>query len=107
MREINITKEEFCKVMDKIQKTWEWKCKIDDALGAVIDMPDLSDVVIDLLNKLLGIENDEHDLINSDISYFCWELDFGKKWTPESLIVDGKSIDISTVENLYDYLISD
>lgn len=107
MREINITKEEFCKVMDKIQKTWEWECKIDDALGAVIDMPDLSDVVIDLLNKLLGIEYDEHDPIDSDISYFCWELDFGKKWTPESLIVDDKSIDISTAENLYDYLISD
>ena len=102
MREINITKEEFCKVMDKIQKTWEWECKIDDALGAVIDMPDLSDVVIDLLNKLLGI-----DPIDSDISYFCWELDFGKKWTPGSLIVDVKSIDISTAEKLYDYLISD
>lgn len=103
---MEITKEEFCKIIDRLQKSWDKQNQIIDALGAVIDTGDVSDMVVDLLNKLMELESDE--LFGSDIGYFCWELDFGRKWTPDSIQdINGNPIDISTSEKLYDYLISD
>ena len=106
MRKVNITKDEFCKVVNKLERTWRKQSQIADVLGTVIDTGDLSDVVVDLLEKLMGL--DPNDVYGSDIDYFCWELDFGKKWKPNMIRdVNNNSIDISTAEKLYDYLISD
>jgi len=36
------------------------------------------------------------------ISYFCWELDFGKKWKPGTIEDEnGKDIKLQTVEDLW------
>ena len=98
-----LTKNEFCKIIKKLEQTSDKQSEICHVLDAVVDTGDLSDIVVDLLNKLMNVES--NDIYGSDISYFCWELDFGKKWTPNSITdMDGNSIDISTAEKLYDYL---
>ena len=100
-----ITKEEFCKIIERLRKNYDRQTEIDDVLDTIIDFEDVSDVVINLLEKIMGIEAD--DFWGSDISYFCYELDFGRAWTPDSITdTNGNSIDISTAEKLYDYLTS-
>ena len=41
------------------------------------------------------------------IDYFCWEIDFGESYT-DGCVTDekGNTIDISTPEKLYDYIVS-
>ena len=37
------------------------------------------------------------------IDYFCWELDFGKKWYPGCITeMDGTEIKLSTPEELWE-----
>ena len=38
------------------------------------------------------------------IEYFCYELDFGSKYTEGCASQYGKNIDLSSPESLYDYL---
>ena len=61
----------------------------------------LSCQVLELLEKIM-------DDTSEMISYFVWELDFGDKYTPNCVLDNNNNaIDISTIEKLYDYLISD
>lgn len=40
----------------------------------------------------------------NDISYWMWELEFGKKWKP-GMVMDGdEDIKLQTAEDLYDYI---
>ena len=56
-------------------------------------------VVVELLEKLM------HDVAD-DISYFIYELDYGRKYKPGYITyADGQEIDFSTAEKLYDYFL--
>ena len=56
--------------------------------------------------KVLAASFDHDDAIIDDwISYFCFELDFGRKYTKEcAWEKDGTPIKLGTAEELYDYL---
>lgn len=54
-------------------------------------------VVIFLLGEIF---NDQQE----DISYFMYELDFGKKYKPGSITSGDEQIDLSDAGKLYDYL---
>lgn len=42
------------------------------------------------------------------ISYFIYELEFGKKWEPGTITdSDGSDMDLSTSEKLYDFLLAE
>jgi len=102
---INISKEDFCKAINRLKESQDQLIEIDRVLGAVCNLGDLSDTVIKLLEKLTDAYI--NDQFGSDISYFCWELDFGRNWTPDSITdMDDNPIDISTPEKLYDYLVA-
>lgn len=102
---VDISKEDFCKIINRLQKSLDKQDEINHVLGAVIETGDLSDTVVELLEKLMNIETD--DSYGSDIGYFVWELDFGRNWTPDSITdMNGNSIDFSTAEKLYDYLVN-
>ena len=47
---------------------------------------------------------EERDSIGDEIQYYMWELDFGRKWTPNSITVDGESIRLTNSEELWDYI---
>lgn len=102
-----ITKEVFCKAVRDAENVWRY-C---DDLNALFDkynadgnifQPDCVGTVISLLHYTF--EEKDHD---EWIEYFCYELDFGKEWR-EGLITenDGTDINLSTPENLYDYLMT-
>ena len=103
-----ITKEKFCKAINQIRHIREYEDELY-SLGrkygeydTEIRFPTLEDVVVSLLEDATCCPEDEY---GSDISYFIYELDFGKDWEP-GMIIDreGNDIDFSTVEKLYDYL---
>ena len=108
---MNISKEEFCKVIKRLEEVQDKQDKICSVLGAVVDTGDLTDVVIRLLEKLMNAPVYKADggiYEGSDISYFIYEIDFGRAWTPDSITeIDGTPIDISTAEKLYDYLLEE
>lgn len=58
--------------------------------------------MVNLLHAGLNLpENSE------TLEYWLWDLDFGKKYEPSSFTDENnKPIDISTVDKLYDYLLS-
>lgn len=57
---------------------------------------------IDLI-RYCSNDRNVHDF--SDIEFFIYDLDYGTKWTKESIIdKNGDYIDISTEEKLYNYL---
>lgn len=73
------------------------------ALGIDIDYPspifNLEDDLVAILNI---ITNDSNEEDCSDISYFLYELDCGKKWKPGMIIdSDGRDIKLETVDDLW------
>ena len=101
---MKLSKDEFCKVIDKIKAHNKTINDLEDILGVIFEFDDLQDTVVELLEKVMDVEPCEK--FGSDISYFIYDLDYGNNWTPSSLTINGESVDISTAEKLYDYLIS-
>lgn len=104
-----MTKEKFVKIIDEIKELHEYK----EDLYAInrkynfdsdISFPTLENTVVTLLEEIM--HNPVYDEIGSDISYFIYDLDFGKDWEPGMILdKDGNDVDHSTAEKLYDDLI--
>ena len=105
----NISKEEFVEILNRLRDTSDLVNKVnklfrdsrdnvecDFCNGAALQISHESTVVF-LLRKLLkdAVEN---------IDYFIYELDYGRKYELGMITdEDGKNIDFSTAEKLYDY----
>ena len=100
---ILMTKEEFCRVLNKLRTHRAKIDAVEDILGVVLE-DSLEDVVIDLLNEIMDLKGTETPEYGTDIDFFVYELDYGEKWDENSIKVDGETVDISTPEKLYDYL---
>lgn len=62
--------------------------------------PDCADIMIDLLHYIFA-EKDRGEWI----SYFCYDLDFGRKYKPGCVTdPDGSGSKLETAEDLYDLL---
>lgn len=104
-----MNKTEFCKILknvenasrleDDLSKTiikFNYKTKTEVSWYGFGTL--LADDVLELIAEIIGDPGD-------DLSYFCWELDFGKKWKPGTITdKDGNDIDFSDAGKLYDYL---
>jgi hypothetical protein len=91
-----------------------------DHIEALQDFSEMLDAVytatnggIDLCN-LVTLEGNLVDLLETImddrgewISYWAWELEFGKKYRPGCVTDNGVDVDISTTEKLYDFLVSE
>lgn len=113
MGEVLLTKEEFVKILNRLERATEIQDKVssifrsstenieNDFMNAGSLQISHESVVIDLLEKIFG---DEHF---NNISYFIYDLNYGKEYTQDSITdEDGDAIDFSTAEKLYDYLVS-
>lgn len=110
-----LTKEEFVNYMNTLKEVMDSSRTLSEALKNFDSCPDFGgfsnfraeDLIVTLLEKLMDdAKDDKYDI--SDISYFIYDLEWGSKWTPDSITdMNGNSIDISTVEKLYDYLMTD
>lgn len=98
-----ISKEEFCKIMNDIKATFDWIDKVESLFNCTLEEPlDSINATIHLLNTIFNLtETKEY---GSDIEYFIYELEWGIKWKPDMIVEDGVSVDISTIEKLYDYI---
>lgn len=101
-----ISKENFIKAIGDIQKAHDYSDSLNeffrksDVEGWLIQ-PDCTDTVINLLHYIFG-EKDADEWI----SYFCYELDFGREYHSGSITyVDGSDIKMENAEDLYEFLI--
>lgn len=100
-----ISKEIFVEAIEDVKRVEDYHAGLNRCLkkyGAdgFLYQPDCTAEVL----KLLAVEMND-DIKNGWIYYFCYELDFGKKWKAGCVIDKGKDIPLATAENLYDYLV--
>ena len=108
-----LTKEEFCEYINFIKARVEAEDKINDLFteeftdSVFMPYARCIDKIVSLLVKIMRCEAIDA-WGTTDIDYFIYELDFGKRW-PEYSVYDEneKPIPMSTPEELYDYLIKE
>ena len=100
-----ISRELFIKTIDGIERQFERDNDFSEALSkAFLNYPskyDYSGVLISLENILIEEFEDKEGWI----SYFIYELNFGKDWTENSIEDNGKSVKMTNAGELYDYLL--
>ena len=102
-----MTKEYFCEVINRVKLIHDYHNELFSLnqkynnryrlfnIGDVDSYPTLEDDVIGLLE----------DKYNTNaIAYFIYDLNFGKEWKPGSFIDNGEDINLSSIENLYNYI---
>lgn len=100
-----ISKEDFIKAINDIEKVNKYHDSLNsffqkNEVDGYIFQPDCVDTVLRLLHIVFG----EADRDNW-IEYFCYELNFGKKWKSGCITKkDGTDIKLETSEDLYNYL---
>lgn len=105
-----LSREQFIKAIDSIKKAIEIEEKLNNLIkeycidGFVFFNEDENEQLINTLEVMFECEVD--DYTGTDISYFCYELDFGKEWKPGVITCNGEDINLSDAGHLYDYLIS-
>ena len=82
--------------MKKVKKFNDLMCKIDSEFGGGYIHNKSISILLSILKELV----DDDDMID----YFCWELDFGKKWYPGCIIetVMEPTLKLSTPEELWE-----
>ena len=105
-------KKKFCKILKKLENA----TRLEENISSLcINYSHDNKTDVNLFGLGLGIENDVIDLLaeimkdeGEDISYFCYELNFGKKWESGTITDrNGNDIDFSSAEKLYDFLARD
>jgi len=102
---IMITKEEFLTVMKEIEYCYKYSDDLNaffhrTNVNGYLFQPDCTETALRLLHLIFKNED-----VDEWISYFCYELDFGKKWK-EGMVKDkdGADIKLQTAEDLYNLL---
>lgn len=102
-----ISKELFVEVINDMERAERYQSDLNDFFRShdtdgYIFQPDCSVSVLRLLHNFFG-KADENDWI----SYFCFELNFGKAYKPGCVTdKNNNNIDLSNAESLYDFLVS-
>lgn len=102
---MEISKEKFIRYINAIKDIYDYKDNIYeltrkyDYLDSAVDFPTLEYELCDLLDEVMSP-------ISRDVSYFCYEIDFGREYEEGCVSDDEGNIDFSTAEKLYDYLTS-
>lgn len=109
-----INKEKFCEIIEELRDINEIQEKIGDLFRnsknemlREFGTPDAmiianENIIVDLLKDSFGLKDNDDTL-----EWWIWEMNYGKDVTAEDVIDEnGKFIDITTPEKLYDYLVS-
>lgn len=95
-----LSKKSFVEAIKSIKDSYEWDNRFNSLAEGGCYCNPLADVLIKILNEAIGVDTKDFDTI----SWWCYELDFGKKGV-ECVRIDNDTIDITSPEELYDYLI--
>jgi len=106
-----ISKQKFVEIMDLLKEARDIQDQINDIFSnahnnIIHDFCNAGSlsisheyIVINLLSVMFNNEN--------DISYFVYELDYGKNYKPGMITeANGDIVDLSCADKLYDYLVS-
>lgn len=98
---MRLTKEEFVNSICTIEYMMHTEDEIIDAMNINPEWIPGSWIgaYIDLIIKLSDIPEDPIE--DNLISYFCFDLEFGKKWRPGDYIVNGVDTPLKNVEQLW------
>lgn len=114
IREV-LTKDKFLQIMNELKNyiDYDQECMVaannHNIQFSSVDTSSLGSTIVDLLDMIFGTYV-EYGL--GDISYFVYELDFGRSWKPGSFVDTDENgnkidIDVSSAEKLWDYLTKD
>lgn len=112
VREVPLTKQEFVDILDRLREATELVDKVEELFrgsrenlecdfcnGAGLQISH-EGIVVKLLEKLM------QDSLGN-ISYFIYELDYGREYREGCVSDKNGNIDISTSEKLYDFLMAE
>ena len=105
MLKMKISYEDFENYIIALRNTYDFEnglmdlsWKYNGDLGICL-LPNCASHLFTLLEQCMG------DTENGWISYFCYELDFGRDWKPGMITdIDGNDIKLQTIKNLFDYI---
>lgn len=105
MKEEIVSRKFFTEIIEEVQKSSDYQEGLNNffnknGVDGYIYQPDCICAVIKLLHYIFG-ESDADEWI----SYFCLELNFGRKYK-DGLVLDkdGKNINLATIDDLYNLL---
>ena len=96
-------KDAFLKIIAKLErqididKEWSGAMSMLSPEAPGYDNQALYEATFDLFDLLIPGGGEE-------LRYFCFEIDFGRKWKPGMVTDKGRDIDLSSSAKLYDYL---
>lgn len=107
-----ISKQTFVKIINTMRDREDLVIKLNDIIREY--RVTLREDFLDGNALIIGGEDEIVELLEilmkdtcGDISYFMWEIDFGRDYEPGCITQDGEDIDISSADKLYDYLVSE
>ena len=105
-----LTKEAFCEAIEKIESYWISIGVLQDAFEVVFESGPMVDIVDNYIDTLCVVmrDNPSEEIGNISgcpwIMYFCWDLDFGRRYKIGGCFINGKEFSLNTPEELYDLL---
>ena len=106
-----ISKKEFVEIISKLRKVNDF---VDETNKKARELDDA--IISDFYNTMslsISHENIVVELLQNmfndkeTISWWLYELDYGRKYKEYCITENGKPIDLSTADKLYDYLIKE
>lgn len=107
---MRLSKEEFCEAINKIDRFDSFFCKLNNLIETALDGPleEPVNYLYELVTKLCDFtEEERNDFYGTTLDFFCYDLDFGRKYEPGKFLVNGKEYELRTPEQLYDFLVSE
>lgn len=111
MEQKKLSKEMFVQIMETIKAQFEHDSKVNKLLSEIFEdgqgYPKTDKLICELTELLKFLLDDEED-----IEYFMYDLSFGEDWQPGMIKClnadtgEEEDINLSSVEKLYEYLIS-
>lgn len=101
---MRLTKEEFCTAVDHYEEMCAQEDTIVNALGGDFEWKPSEWIgsYYSLLTQMCDL--DETLEYGTDLDYYCYELDFGRKWKPGMITIDGKDIPCRNAEELWNMI---
>ena len=104
-----ISKEKFVEIINRLKNYKELQDKIDELFKDNIDNREndfINAASICIGHESVVVELLENMFDTDMISYFIYELDYGKKYKAGCVLDENMNeIDLSTAEKMYDYLV--
>lgn len=95
-----MTKENFSTLLNAVKNHSNYICNLYRDYGIDFINSPVMEIESEITKYLKAQFNDTDDWI----SYWIWELDFGKKWKPGTVTFEGIDVPLGTADDLWNLL---